>query len=197
MIIYTSEKVLPYVYKLTHKVTGQFYFGSRYTKYLRFPSHIDIIKYQSSSKKIKELGFENFDFEIIAEFFCGDDAWQFEQQLITEHYNDPLILNRSRFKDGSLKFIFREQSEEGKENLRKKFTGRKLSEDHKRKIGLKSAIYQKGSNNSQFGHRFKFVNNGHTQHKVNVDNLNYYVEQGWAIGRLPQLNRNLNYKRRK
>jgi hypothetical protein len=91
--IYTSEKVLPYVYFGIHKSTGQFYIGSRANSKQKLPSHLDILQYQTSSKKVKSLGFQNFDWFIIAEFFNPKDAYDFEQLLIKEYWSNPLKLN--------------------------------------------------------------------------------------------------------
>lgn len=44
--------------------------------------------------------------------------------------------------------------------------------------------HQKGKSNSQFGKRFKFVNNGTEVRKVSVDSLQAYLDQGYVIGRL-------------
>lgn len=118
-----KQKSLPYVYLLTHKNTYQFYIGSRTGKKLKLPSYEDILRYKSSSKKVKELGFENFDIEILAEFFDPKDAYQFEQELIKENFKDPLCLNRNYFINGTSKF---------------NTLGRKInfSEEHRRKLSI-------------------------------------------------------------
>lgn len=83
--------ILPYVYKLTYRKTGEFYIGYRAAN--KVPSHLDIgIKYFSSSKKVKEIGFENFDISIVAEFFDAQDAFEFEQGLIKENFKDPFCV---------------------------------------------------------------------------------------------------------
>jgi len=88
---YQSYKTLPYVYKLTHKTTGQFYFGYRSAN--KVPSSEDVgTIYFSSSKRIRPI-FNEFNFEVLAEFFDYTSAYIFEQQLIFEHWNDPLKLN--------------------------------------------------------------------------------------------------------
>jgi len=40
--IYSSEKILPYVYLCTHKENGTFYIGSRTSNKLNLPSHKDM-----------------------------------------------------------------------------------------------------------------------------------------------------------
>lgn len=97
--------ILPYVYKLTHKTTNQFYIGFRKSNKLK--SEFDLgFKYFSSSKTIKELGFENFHIEIIAEFFDPKDAYDFEQNLIKENFKNPLILNKRHHADSKEKYNF-------------------------------------------------------------------------------------------
>jgi len=85
MNIYTSEKVLPYVYMCVNRHTNKVYIGSRTTKYQKDPSHIDIQKYKTSSSIVRP-DFSNFDWIIIAEFFDKNDAYDFEQQLIFEQW---------------------------------------------------------------------------------------------------------------
>ena len=106
-LIYPSTKVLPYVYYGKHKLTNQFYFGSRYGElsYIKkgFPSHLDFgNNYSTSSVAIKEMGFENFDWIILAEFFTPTAAVEFENQCIEEFWKHPLSLN---FQKGGKKFI--------------------------------------------------------------------------------------------
>lgn len=91
--IYASEKVLPYVYICIHKVTKHYYIGSRTNSQLKYPSHIDLPKYKTSSKIVKPI-FEEFDWYIIAEFFDRSHAIRLEQDLIKESWGDPLLLNR-------------------------------------------------------------------------------------------------------
>lgn len=77
---------------MVHRLTGEFYFGFRCANKVR--SEYDLgIKYFTSSKHIKN-NFLEYDAIIVAEFFTKDDAYVFEQQLIKEHFNHPLILNK-------------------------------------------------------------------------------------------------------
>src|ERR1035437_5891107 len=100
MSIYQSTKVSPYVYWLTHKTTGQFYIGYREAN--KVPSDQDLPIYKSSSDKIDELGFENFDYQIIAEFFDGDSAWYQEQRIIEANIKNPLCINGHFVKEDRL-----------------------------------------------------------------------------------------------
>ena len=92
MNIYTSSKALPYVYMGTHNMTGKFYIG--YREKNTTPSSSDLYKYRTSSKIVKP-NFKDYNWTIIAEFFSGNDAYDFEQQLISECWGDPRLINRN------------------------------------------------------------------------------------------------------
>lgn len=93
MFIYCSTKVLPYVYKLTHKESGKFYFGSRFAN--KTPSSNDIgTHYFTSSKAIKPI-FNEFEIEILAEFFDKVYAHEYEQKLIMENWDNLNLLNKN------------------------------------------------------------------------------------------------------
>lgn len=99
MTIYTSEKVMPYVYMGIHKHTGEFYIGSRANTKQRLPSHLDLFQYRTSSKYVKPR-FDEFNWHIVAECLTPHDAYVLEQQLIYEQWNNPLSLNYSCFHNG-------------------------------------------------------------------------------------------------
>jgi protein tyrosine phosphatase len=72
MNIYNSPKtVLPYVYRCVEKTTGRFYIGYRFKNTVPANSYV------------KE-NFDNFDFEIVAEFPDRKSAFAFETKLIKE-----------------------------------------------------------------------------------------------------------------
>jgi hypothetical protein len=89
----TTTKILPYVYKLTHKTTREFYYGVRWAN--TYPAELDLgPRYKSSSKVVKPK-FDEYDAEIIAEFFDKEDAIDFEQKIIEENWHNPLLLNKA------------------------------------------------------------------------------------------------------
>ena len=93
--------IQPYVYKLTHKESGEFYIGYREAN--KVPALEDLGKqYFTSSNTIQELGFSNFDIEIIEEFETGIEAYNYEQILIKENIHDSLCLNGHYHVNGSL-----------------------------------------------------------------------------------------------
>lgn len=96
--IFITSKIVPYVYLLIHKEDKRFYIGSRRAN--KYPPEIDLPKYKTSSKYVKEIGFENFDYFILVTFPFEDgklDALKTEQLLIQENWSDPLIINKSVF----------------------------------------------------------------------------------------------------
>src|ERR1035437_3694951 len=128
-------KPLPYVYRLVHKESGKFYIGYREAN--KLPAIIDLPEYRSSSSKVKKLGFTNFDWEIIAEFQKGLEAYNFEQGLIEKSRKDPLCLNGHYTKAGKLQYRrIGPHTEETKlkQSLAKR--GIRFSEEHKEKLRL-------------------------------------------------------------
>ena len=86
--------VFPYVYRLVHKSTGQFYIGYRYAN--KVPAEQDLgTSYFSSSEVIKAIGFEHFNRYIIAEFFDKVYARDHERDMLLSEFGNPLILNRT------------------------------------------------------------------------------------------------------
>ena len=134
---FPSTKVLPYVYKGTHKLTGQFYIGYRGSKKQTDPSHLDLQWYRTSSDRITEMGFENFDWAIIAEFFKAEDAYSFEQDLIAELWDSPLKLNGycDRNKKwntiGKATNLGSKRTDEQKQRISESVKGKPKSEKHK------------------------------------------------------------------
>ena len=81
----------------THNETGMFYIGYRERNVkLGRPAEIDLPKYKTSSKEVKQ-NFNDYNWSIVAEFFTGNDAYDFEQKLISENWDDPLLINRHCF----------------------------------------------------------------------------------------------------
>lgn len=129
MYIYASEQVRPYVYMGIHKTTQELYIG--YRELNKLPSHVDLFRYRTSSIIVKPK-FDEFEWVVLAEFKIGNDAYDFEQQLIFESWGNPLLLNRSchyknhkRFK-ASKGFKKGPQSEEHRSKLSISHIGKKL-----------------------------------------------------------------------
>ena len=86
-------RILPYVYKLEHKETSEFYIGVRWAN--KYPAEMDLgIRYWTSSKQVKPR-FAEFNYFVLAEFFDLEDAIDFEQKTIAENWNNPHLLNKA------------------------------------------------------------------------------------------------------
>lgn len=97
MNIYTSSKPMPYVYRLDHPTTGEFYIGSRWKNVTKnVTSDIDLPMYKTSSKVVRPR-FDEFEWQIIAEFQNPQEAFTFEQMMIKENWGNPNLLNRAVF----------------------------------------------------------------------------------------------------
>lgn len=84
--------IYPYVYRLEHPITGEFYIGFRFAN--KNPAEEDLgYKYFTSSKYVKPR-FHEFNSQIIAIFFDEDAAYDFEQSLIIENQLNEKMLNR-------------------------------------------------------------------------------------------------------
>lgn len=142
--------VLPYVYKLTHKETGEFYIGYRCKNKVSSGQDLGFY-YFSSSKTVKSMGFENFDIEIMAEFFDWKEAYEFEQNLIKENFKDRMCLNKHYNINGTTKFCSAgiKMTLEQRQKLSKARTGLKLSEESKLKLRNNRNV--SGSNNPFYG----------------------------------------------
>ena len=123
--------LLPYVYKLTHKVTKKFYIGYRSQNKTHSTDDLGIV-YFTSCRSISKDNFDEYSAEIIAEFFTAKDAYEFEQELIFSNWFEPLLINKSCYHN---KHQFRNKS------------GYTLSEEQ---CATRSRS-QSGSNNSMFG----------------------------------------------
>lgn len=134
MSIYTSEKTLPYVYKVENIITGEFYIGYRMAN--KLPSNIDFPIYKTSSPKIKS-SFSDFYWFILAEFQNADDAYNFEQLSIFEEWDNPLLLNKSCF-HGKGKFNRNNTSPSTETRLKvsKSMLGVKNTEQHNKNISI-------------------------------------------------------------
>ncbi len=128
-------QILPYVYKVVHKLTGHYYFGFRAIN--KVQSHLDLgYKYFTSSKIVKP-NFHDYDSYILAEFFKAEDAFDFEQSLIKEHWGNPMLINKVLTIDYKVKFntLGRPRTEDEKSRQSKARKGIfKMTEENKLKM---------------------------------------------------------------
>lgn len=178
MTIYTSTKVLPYVYQLIHKETGQFYFGIRHAN--QVPSTQDLGTYYfSSSRYVKELGFENFDLIIIAEFFDKESAFYFEKTLIEEFWNSDKILNKNI---GGTYFSYglshSEETKQKMSNTRKGKNRPEFSEEWKQNISKSKIGIKTGPRPPEFCEKLSKIKTGVKQKPLTEEHKNKLSKAG-------------------
>lgn len=83
---------LPYVYIVRNRNTGKFYIGMRSANKVVAEQDLGV-HYFTSSKHVKN-NFSEYDSEIVAYFADQISAFHFENELIKEHWGNPLLLNR-------------------------------------------------------------------------------------------------------
>ena len=83
---------LPYVYIVRNRTNGKFYIGMRSANKVVAEQDLGT-HYFTSSKHVKN-NFAEFDTEIVAYFVDQISAFEFENDLIKEHWGDSLLLNR-------------------------------------------------------------------------------------------------------
>lgn len=91
--------VSPYVYKITHKITGQFYIGARWANTVPASEDLGIVYFTSSTHPLVKTQFAEFTLQILMEVDNADAALLQEQTLISAHWGDPLLLNRVKWID--------------------------------------------------------------------------------------------------
>ena len=128
-----------YVYKISCKITGEYYFGSSF--------YAKSDWYWGTGRKIKEriskYGKENFVKEILGEFDDRTIAHQVENKYIEKFRNDEKCLNQM------LNRHFGSFSEESRAKNSAAKIGEHLSEEHRAKIGVANAISLRGKHLSE------------------------------------------------
>ena len=176
-----------YVYRLDHIETGEFYIGSRSSKY-----HPTMDKYMGSmvswkpdkSKLIKKI--------IKDDFKNREGAIKYEAELITENINDSLNRNfhipgkgfhtvgLTTVKDlsGNTFNVLVDDPRYLSGELVPIWTNRKHSVETKNKIGIKNSKNQRGDKNSQFG--TCWITDGSNNKKIKIT---AEIPNGWSKGR--------------
>jgi hypothetical protein len=202
-----TKKVLPYVYKCTHKTSGKFYFGFRSANTL--PPELDFPRYKTSSTKVNGK-FSEFNWEIIAVFFTKEDAYDFEQQLINDYREDPNIINtmclfnKIRFltvnkvsvKDefGNTSSVFKDDERLKTKELVPVNTGLTVVLDkngNKIKVNKNDPRIESGEF-QRFQTGRKWMNNGFEMRLIDSDKIDEFKQNGFEMGKLPQHNVDLD-----
>lgn len=152
-----SSQNIYYTYKLVHTKNSSFYFGSR--KSSNIDPYQDLgRKYFSSSKKVKEIGFNNFYYCVLEIFTEFDLCYWNEQSLIRENINNPLCLNKSYFvKENSRRIFSMSGKQQTQEHVTKRTAHRKgvktnrtiSKEQQKLMLKGKNKKYPAGYNQSE------------------------------------------------
>lgn len=164
-----------YVYKITCKITGEFYFGSS------FYAKSDY--YWGSGRRIKErilkYGKDNFVKEIIGEFDDRVEAHKVENQYIEQFRHDEKCLNQ---------MLNRHFGAYGEESCAKRSAsnlGKHHTDDTKAKIGAANAISQRGKHLSKetrskmsASHRGENFSEEHRA-KIGAANLGIFRGKHW------------------
>jgi hypothetical protein len=106
------QTIPTYVYKIRHISTGHYYFGFRraHIKANRTPEQDFLTYYYTSSEillsMIREYGINQFECAIIYQDTNTEEGFWYEQDLIKEHWGDPLLLNRQYRDRKTCKGIF-------------------------------------------------------------------------------------------
>jgi hypothetical protein len=131
------KPILPYVYRLTNRNTGEFYIGVRMKNKVRAEEDLGV-EYFTSSRYVKP-SFKEFETEIVAEFFDSDSAYWFEQSLIQENWKLAGILNKKyqKKRDGKNIFGYSEKcnTPEARAKIGNFFRGKSKSAEHNKKVG--------------------------------------------------------------
>lgn len=152
--ILRKKKKYFYLYKITNNINNKFYYGIHCTNNLE-DNYIGSGKLLN--KAYKKYGIENFKKEIIK--FCNslEKVSILEKQIVNKDLlNNPLCYNLI-------------------------LGGYYLDEETLNHIGKLNSKNQKGKNNSQFG--TKWINDGESNIKVKLENLEIYLNNGWKLGR--------------
>lgn len=109
-----------YVYKITLKPTGQFYFGCRSKNIrLRLLPKDDLWKYYFTSSTVVDAlvecyGESAFEYNVIYESTDRDEVYWVEQDMIGSQWGDPLLLNKRYDKRGRGSPVFLASAESTK-----------------------------------------------------------------------------------
>jgi hypothetical protein len=133
----------PYVYRLDHPATGEFYIGYRAGN--KVPAHEDLgHKYFTSSKFVKNR-FHEFDVTMILKCDDAQEAYDLEQFLIWADWKKPGMLNKQhKYGKGKWDMSGKNLSAEHRAKMSASHKGKTLSAEHRAKIGSTISMMMKG-----------------------------------------------------
>lgn len=186
-----------YLYCIENLVNGKVYVGKHSTDDMNDG-------YMGSGRlldaAIKKHGIENFRKHVLATFENSEETLEAERRLVNEEfvaddntYNlrvggiggrvpnwDDQVWRQKRIEEIRL-----QNAKLHKTGVLKSpdWTGRRHSEESKRKIGSANSTHQRGSGNSQFGTCWIHHLAKRRSQKINIDDLETSLSQGWIKGR--------------
>ena len=148
-----------YVYKITCKITGEYYFGSSF--YVKRDS------YWGSGRKIKEriaqYGKENFIKESLEEFDDRVEAHRVENEYIEQFIHDDKCMNER------LEHHFELYGEESRAKIGAAMLGKHLSDEAKAKLSAAN----RGDKNPMYGKNFS------KEHRAKLSAANRGEKNPW------------------
>lgn len=183
------------VYKITNILNGMIYVGKHSTDN---PDDGYMGSGKYLSRAIAKHGLENFRKEVLYIFGTEDEALQKEAEIVNEDFVKRLdTYNVNTGGNGSFFHLTNNKEFLRLRNLKQwsdpefrdkslkrlNWTGRKHTDDSKRKIGKANSIYQSGERNSQFG--TCWIHNSVIEKciKIKLDELDEFLRIGWIRGR--------------
>ncbi|HSG32822.1 MAG TPA: hypothetical protein VLB82_14915 [Thermodesulfobacteriota bacterium] len=159
---------------------------------------VEIIEYCDSREELKKREKEIVNEELLNEYLCmnlviggeGGRGFTFEEQKLNAEKSNAKqkILRETdpEWKKRESENMSKGQKKVYEEGRREKFyfydwTGKKLSEEAKRKIGERNSEQQKGERNSQFG--TCWITRDGVNKKIKKQELEIYAQRGWEKGR--------------
>jgi group I intron endonuclease len=194
-----KNKKYHFIYKTTNLINGKYYVGMHSTSNLKD-------RYLGSGKKLKysiaKYGKENFNFEILEFFDNREELIKREEELVNiDLLNDSNCLNLQKGGKSSFDSLHAKRKidveydknwktiQGQKLKLAHKagkikipdWTGKKHSEETKKKIGQANSIKQNGEGNSQYG--TCWITKEGQNKKIKKEEFETYFNNGWVKGR--------------
>ena len=175
--------ILPYVYKITNKSTGEFYIGSRYknVKSNRCANDDLFIFYFTSSKMKTQMKTnpENFIYEILFQYEDYDVCFWYEQILIREFIKNENCINGQYIDpDKNSKIFSHSGSLEVRRKISKANTGKVRSNEVKEKLRIIHSSRPRQSHKMETKLKISKTLSGRIRPKEDCYHLTYHTPKG-------------------
>jgi hypothetical protein len=165
------------IYQLTYRGDGKKYIGKANNLYKRIKQHSGHYHNQYICNAIKKHGWENFEVEILAEFDKIDNLELLALETAFIVYEDSLSPNGYNICLFSNDATGRHHTDETKrqmsKNARKPWIGKKLSEEHRKNLGLSRLGKKRAPMSEGQKEKLRIINTGktiseETKHKISL-----------------------------